>query len=94
MVKNLPESAGDTGSIPNSEGYPGGENGNLLQYSCLENSMDRGDWWDTVHKVTKNWTQVSKQLSACARVCMHTHTHTHTHTKKDVPLVYPYFANQ
>ena len=47
MVKNLPASAGDmgdVGSIPGLEGSPGGGNGNLSQYSCLEKSMDRGVW--------------------------------------------------
>ena len=44
------------------------------QYSCLENSMERGAWWATVHGVAKNWTQ----LSMHARTHMHTHTHTHT----------------
>ena len=47
MVKNPPANAGDTGDmglIPRSERYPGEENGNPLQYSCLENSMDRGAW--------------------------------------------------
>ena len=39
-----------------------GGNGNRLHYSCLENPMDRGAWWATVHRVTKSWTQV-KQLS-------------------------------
>ena len=38
---------------------PGEENSNPLQYSCLENSMDRGVWWATVHGVTKSWTQLS-----------------------------------
>ena len=41
------------------EDPPGEGNGNLLQYSCLENSMDRGAWWATVHGVAKNWTQLS-----------------------------------
>ena len=40
-------------SIPGSGKSPGGGNGNLLQYSCLENSMDRGAWWATVHGVAK-----------------------------------------
>ena len=56
VVKNLPASAGDTidtGSIPGSGRVPGGGNGNLLQYSCLENSMYRGAWRDSVHVVTK-----------------------------------------
>jgi len=38
---------------------PGEGNGNLLQYSCLENSMDRGAWWTTVHGVEKSWTCLS-----------------------------------
>ena len=49
-------SAGDTGDvglIPGWGRFPGGGNGNLLQYSCLENSVDRGAWWATVHVVTK-----------------------------------------
>ena len=50
------ESAGDireVGLIPGSGRSPGGEHGNPLQYSCLENPMDRGAWWGTVHGVTK-----------------------------------------
>ena len=42
-------SAGDQGSIPGLGRFPGEGNGNKLQYSCLENSMDRGAWWDIVH---------------------------------------------
>ena len=52
MVKNLPANArntGDKGSIPGSRRAPGVGSGNPLQYSCLENSMDRGVWWGTVH---------------------------------------------
>ena len=44
MVKNLPASAGDLGSIPGPGRSPGGGNGNPVQYSCLENPMDRGAW--------------------------------------------------
>ena len=44
--------AGDLGSIPGSGRSPGEGNGNPLQYSCLENPMDRGAWWATVHRVT------------------------------------------
>ena len=58
--------AGDLGSIPGLGRYPGEGNGYPLQYSGLENSMDREDWWATVHGVTKSWTQLN------------THTHTHT----------------
>ena len=52
MVKNPPANAGDTrdvGSIPELGRSPGGGNGNLFQYSCLENPMDRGAWWATGH---------------------------------------------
>ena len=56
MVKNLPANAGDEGLIPGSERSPGGGNGNPLQYSCLENPMDRGAWWATVHGVAKSRT--------------------------------------
>ena len=41
------------------EDFPGEGNGNPLQYSCLENPMDRGAWWATVHRVTKSWTRLS-----------------------------------
>ena len=58
-VNNLPDSAGDAGSIPGLERSPGEGNGNPLQYSCLENPMDRGDWWATVHGVTKSQTGLS-----------------------------------
>ena len=70
VVKNLSASVGDKGSVPGSGRSPGGGNGNPLQYSRLENPMDRGAWWATVHGVAKSQTQLS----------VHTHTHTHTHT--------------
>ena len=53
--------AGDPGSIPGSGKSPGGGNGNPLQYSCLENSMDRGAWQATVHGVTMSQTRLSDQ---------------------------------
>ena len=59
MVKNLPANAGDIrdlGLIPGSGRSPGGGNGNPLQYSCLENPMDRGAWWATVHGVAESDT--------------------------------------
>ena len=62
MVKNPPANAGDltdTSSIPGSGSSPGEGNGSLLQYSCLENPMDRGAWQATVHGVAKSWTQLS-----------------------------------
>ena len=51
--------AGDLGSVPELGRSPGGGHGSPLQDSCLENLMDRGTWWATVHGVTKNWTQLS-----------------------------------
>ena len=56
MVKSPPANAGDlrdTGLIPGLERSPGGGHGNPLPYSCLENSMDRGAWWATVHEVVE-----------------------------------------
>ena len=50
---------GDLDSIPGLGRSPGEGNGNLLQYSCLENPMDRGAWWATVHGVAKSWTRLS-----------------------------------
>ena len=51
--------AGNPGSISGSGRSRGEGNGNPLQYSCLENSMDRGAWQATVHGVTKSWTRLS-----------------------------------
>ena len=59
VVKNPPANAGDVrdaGSIPGSRRSPGGGHGNPLQYSCLENPMDRGAWRATVNRITKSWT--------------------------------------
>ena len=59
MVKNPPANAGevrDYGSIPGSRRSPGGRHDNPLQYSGLENPMDRGAWQATVHRVTKSQT--------------------------------------
>ena len=53
MVKNLTANAGDSGSVPRSGRSPGKCNSNPLQYSCLENSMDRGAWRATVDGVAK-----------------------------------------
>ena len=59
VVKNPPANAGDrrdAGSVPGSGRSPGGGHGNPLQYSCLENPMDRGAWWATVYSITKSRT--------------------------------------
>ena len=57
MVKNLPANAGDikdVGSIPGSGRSAGGKHSNPLQYSCLENPVERGAWWVTVHREAKS----------------------------------------
>ena len=61
MAKNLPANAGNTGSIPGSEGSFGVGNCNLLQYSCMKTPMDRGAWQATVHGVTKSWIRLSNR---------------------------------
>ena len=70
MVKNLLVNAGEaedtSGSIPGLGRSPRGRNGNPLQYSCLENPMDRGAWQATVHGVAKSQT--------CVTACTHTQT--------------------
>ena len=63
MVQNTLVKTGnirDTGSIPGSGGSPGGGRGNLLQYSCLENPMDRGAWPTAVHGIAKSQTQLKR----------------------------------
>ena len=73
VVKNPPASAGtagDEGLIPGLGRSPGIGNGNTLQNSCLENSIERGAWWATDHWAAKSNTTEH----------MHAHTHTHTHT--------------
>ena len=59
VVQNPPANAEDVSSVPGSGRSPGIGNGNALQYSCLENSMDRGAWWATVHGVAKSQTRLS-----------------------------------
>ena len=59
------ENAGKEGLIPRWGRSPGRGNGNLLQYSCLENSLDRGTWWSTVRGITKD-SDTTKQLNTHA----------------------------
>ena len=61
------------GFNPRARKVPGGGNGNPLQYSCLENPMDRGDWWPTVHGGHKEWDMTVTE-------CTHTHTHAQFYT--------------
>ena len=95
VVKNLPANAGDTRDtslIPGSGRSSGEGNGNLLQCSCLENWVDGGIWWATVHEVTNSWTRLSMHshvthtvyICVCVCVCVciyvyHMHIHTYTH---------------
>ena len=63
VIKSLRANAGhlrNTGSIPGSGRSSGGGNGNPLQYSCLENPIDREAWWATVHRVTKSQTRLKR----------------------------------
>ena len=73
VVKNPPANARDTGLIPWWGRSPGGGHGNPPQYSCLENSMDRGAWWAMDHRVAESRTHTHRYR------CILTHTHTHTH---------------
>ena len=59
MVKNLPAIKGDPGLIPESGRCPREGNGNTLKHSCLENSIDRGARWATVHGVAESCTQLN-----------------------------------
>ena len=68
VVKNPPANAGDMGLVPGLRRSPEDGNGNLLQYSCLENPMDRGAWWAIVPGIAKSWTLVS----------------TYTHTEESI----------
>ena len=91
MVKNPPANARDVkdvGSIPASGRTPEGGNSrspeggksNPLQYSCLENSMDRGTWWATVHGVPQSRTR----LSVSAHICTYIHEILFSHKKKEI----------
>ena len=107
VIKNPSVNAGDvrharhTGLIPGSERFPRGGHGNSLQYFCLENPMNRGDWWATVHGITvrHNWSNIACSMHGCSlkatfsftalfSICDYfTHTHTHTHTQSLERLV-------
>ena len=95
VVKNLSVNAGDVrdarhmGLIPASERFPGGGHGNSLQYFCLENPMNRGDWWATVYGITvrHNWSDTACSTHRCSlkatfsfialfSICDLFHTHT------------------
>ena len=71
MVKNLPDSAADLGSVPGSGRSPAEGNGDPLQYSCQGNLMDRGAWWATVHGLMKELDpteRLDNRADSCQRV--------------------------
>ena len=67
VVAQMVNNAGDPGMIPGWGRSPGEGDGNPLQYSCLENSRDRGAWWATVHGLEKRWTQLSNYHTIIVR---------------------------
>ena len=84
VIKNLPANAGvtgDVGSTPESGRSPGAGNGNLLQYSCVEKSIDREAWQATVHGAAKSWTLLSYWAGTHTHTRTHTHAHAHTHAR-------------
>ena len=83
MLKNLPTNAGDLKAREFTPVCLIGGNGYLLQYSCLENSMDREAWRATVHGVTKNWTRLSRRA----------HTHTLTPNFQLLPRGLPHVTS-
>ena len=86
VVKSLSANAADVrdaGSIPGSGRSPGGRHSNPLQYSCLENPMDRGAWQATAHGITQSWTRL-KQFSK------HTQRYTYTHWRYTYIYIYIY----
>ena len=73
MVKNLPANAGDPRLIPESRRSPGQGKGNPLQHYCLENPMDRGSWWATVHggrKQLDTTEQLTLSFSLNFHICV------------------------
>ena len=74
-VKASASSTGDLGSIPGSGRAPGEGNGNPLQYSSLENPMDGGAWWATVHGVAKSRTRLNDFTSPHVQQCLGQNKH-------------------
>ena len=101
MEKKLPANAGGTGLIPGSGRSPGGGHSNQLQYSCLENPMDRGAWKAIVHEITESGT--TKQPPPPVNInmvkrqtiyqCFHTNSFDLIHSSKMDPQG-PCFQNQ
>ena len=87
---------GDPGSIPVLGRSPGERNVNLLQYSCLENPMDRGAWWATVHRVARVRHDLPTKpaphtyIHTYAYIQIHSYLHRSTYIKYDVKAVFPH----
>ena len=81
--------AGDRGSIPVLGRSPGGAHGNPLQYSCLENPMNRGAWWATVHGVAKSWTRLSVSTARRVYICP-SQSPTSSHLFPHFPVQHPF----
>ena len=94
MVKIPPANAGDikdVGSVPGSGRSPEGGNSNPLQYSCLENSMDRGTWWAIVHGVPQSQTR----LSVSVHICTYIREILFSHKKKEIlPYATPWMNRE
>ena len=83
MVNASAYNSGDLGSIPGSERSPGEGNGNPLQYSCLENPIDRETWLATIHEVTKSWTRPSLVAQTVKRLPTTRETRVRSLGRKD-----------
>ena len=109
VVKNPLANVGDTRDMGSNPGWgraPGVGNGNPLQYSCLENSTDRGTWWTIVHGIARNWTLLSMSTNEHERKCVNPNLLIHLtslsplciHTKDRVCFLHLYlyfcFANR
>ena len=98
VIKNPPANSGDTGLIPGSGRLHGEGNGNMLQYSCLENPMDRGVWWAMVHGVAKSQTQLRlnnniKKLKIKRRKMLIFKFTRETWRSKQQSCIFPNFCN-
>ena len=95
-------SAGNPSLIPGSGRSPGEGNGKPLQYSCLENSMDRGAWWATVHgsqRIRQDWNPVGpnplvRKISTGEGNDSHTLTHSHTHIEREESICFKELTHQ
>ena len=88
VIRNMPANEADSGSTPELGRFPGGGDGKSLQYSCLENPMDKEAWWATVCGVAKSQIWLSDW--APTHPPTHTHTHSHSHTGLSMYVLFGY----